>query len=108
MEATVKLLRHQGRRKPQHVINDEPGLRGRLALATGGGWAELRLASPDLRQLEPLALLADARLVTLHGDTLHFRGIEYGPDGTEHVQEWTARARGPHAQAQLFVAERPD
>jgi hypothetical protein len=108
MDATVKLLRQQGRRKPQHLIHDEPGLRGRLALATGGGWAELRLASPDPGQLEPLAVLYDARLVTLHGDTLHFRGIEYQPDGTEHIQEWTARARAPDPQRQLFAAERQE
>lgn len=102
MEATVKFLRQQGRRKPQHLINDEPGLRGRIALATGGGWAELRLASPDPRELAPLAVLHDVRLVTLHDDVLHFRGIEYAPDGTEHIQEWTARARAPERQGQLF------
>jgi hypothetical protein len=104
MEATVKLLRTQGRRKPQDAVNAEPGTRGTVVLAEGGN--QLRLASADGARIEPLLpVLHEARLVMLHNGTMLFRGVERGADGTEYVQEWSARVRLASRQGELFVAE---
>jgi hypothetical protein len=106
MDAMVKLLREQGRRKPIDTVNAERGALGRLVLATGGAGCELRLASYDDRCHEPLLpVLYDVRLLTLHGATMLFRGVERDAAGTEYVQEWSARVALAASQGQLFVAE---
>lgn len=101
MDATIKRLREQGRRKPMETVNADAGLRGTLALVPRAGGCELRLVGSG----PTLVVLHDARLMQLHGDTMLFSGIEYSPDGTAHVQELSARVRLALRQGELFAAD---
>jgi hypothetical protein len=101
MDATIKRLREQGRRKPMETINAEQGTRGTIALVPVAGGCELRLSGPAHLPM----ILHQATLTTLHGDTMLFSGLEYSPDGTAHVQEWSARVRLARWQGELFAAD---
>jgi hypothetical protein len=101
MDATIKRLREQGRRKPMNAVNTDPGLRGVLALVARAGKCELRLVGFDPAP----AVLFEARLMMLHGDVMLFSGIEYAQDGTAHEQEWSARVQPGWRQGELFAAE---
>jgi hypothetical protein len=75
MDATIKRLREQGRRKPMEIINADQGARGTIALVPVAGGCELRLSGAGPQP----AILHQPTLTTLHGDTMLFLGLEYSP-----------------------------
>lgn len=95
MYAKVKLLRQRGLRKHDREIQSDSGTDGDMTLAMCSGGCELKLSGDDGSRLEPiLPILYDARLVTMHGSKMLFRGIERGSDGAECVQEWSVLVIG--------------
>lgn len=92
MHYTVKILRHRGARRSEREIMSEPGTDGQLAGAHIGATFELKLFSGDgSRQEAVIPVLLDARLVSMHGDKMMFRGVEQGADGAQFVQEWSVK-----------------
>lgn len=90
MYSIVKRLRERGKRKYDRDIQADPGRAGTLTLALCGAGAELKLSNDDgSRQESIIPVLTDAKLVTMHGDKMLFRGTERGADGAEYVQEWS-------------------
>lgn len=90
MYSIVKRLRIRGLRKHDRDIQSDQGAGGDLTLAMCGGGAELKLSSDDGSRQEPIIpVLVDAKLVTMHGDKMLFRGTERGEGGAEYVQEWS-------------------
>jgi hypothetical protein len=92
MYATITCLRERGKRRNDHQIDSDPGTAGDLILAMVGGVYELKLADiDDSQQQKPIIpSLYDARLVSMHGNGMLFRGYERGSDGAGYVQEWRA------------------
>lgn len=92
MYARVKLLRQRGIRKHDREILSDAGTDGDMSLAMSSGRYELKLSGDDGSRLEPiLPVLFDARLITMHGNKMLFRGIERGADGAEFAQEWSVQ-----------------
>jgi hypothetical protein len=90
MYSIVKRLRHRGIRKNDREIQCDPGTAGDMTLALCSGSFELKLAADDGSRQEPIIpVLLDARLITMHGAKMLFRGAERGPDGAECTQEWS-------------------
>jgi hypothetical protein len=90
MYSIVKRLRQRGIRKHDREIQTDPGTVGDMTLALCSGSCELKLAADDGSRQEPIIpVLIEARLVTMHGAKMLFRGVERGPDGAECVQEWS-------------------
>lgn len=90
MYSIVKRLRSCGIRKHDRDIQSDQGAAGELTLSMCGGGPEVRLARHDDSRQEPIIpVLVDAKLVTMHGDKMLFRGIERGEDGAEFAQEWS-------------------
>jgi hypothetical protein len=90
MYSIVKQLRHRGIRKNDREIQSAQGTAGDMTLALCAGGCELKLSTDDGSRQEPIIpILAEARLITMHGNKMLFRGIERGPDGAEHIQEWS-------------------
>lgn len=89
----VKPLRVKGVRKHDREIASEAGIAGVLSLALVGPSYELKLhASNDGSSREAiLPILYDARLVSMHGDKMLFKGIERAgePDKAQYLQEWS-------------------
>lgn len=91
MYSMIKLLRDCGRRKhDQEIAKDQP-IEGDLTLALCSGSFDLKLAKrDDSRQLPIIPVLHDAKLTTMHGNRMLFRGIERNPQsGAEYAQEWS-------------------
>lgn len=92
MHYTVKILRHRGARRSERDILAEAGTDGQLAGAHIGPSFELKLFAGDSSRMEPLVpVLLDARLISMHGDKMLFRGVEQGADGAQFVQEWSVK-----------------
>jgi len=92
MYCKVKLLRTRGARKHDREISSDTPIEGDMTLAMCAGIYELKLAASDDSQMKPLIpILYDARLVTMHGDKMLFRGLERAgaePDA-QFLQEWS-------------------
>src|SRR5690348_10760994 len=91
MYSKVKVLRERGRRKHDHQIAKDESATGDLTLALCSGSFDLKLARPDDSRQEPVfPVLHDAKLTTMHGNKMLFRGVERDSQtGAEHVQEWS-------------------
>lgn len=92
MHGKVKRLRHQGRRLSNRDISQAPFIAGDLALSALRSSYVLTLRQPNTQAQEGIiAALWDARVVTMHGDGMLFRGEErpQGDDGPAYVQEWS-------------------
>jgi hypothetical protein len=95
MHSIVKRLRNRGVRKHDREIQTDPGTAGDMTLALCSGGCELKLAADDGSRQEPIIpVLYEARVVTMHGTKMLFRGIERGPDGAEYAQEWSVLVTG--------------
>jgi hypothetical protein len=92
MYATITRLRERGKRRSDHDIQNDPGTTGDMRLAAVAGILELSLAAiEDEQQRKPIIQsLYDAKLVTMHGNGMLFRGYEKGTDDAGYVQEWRA------------------
>jgi hypothetical protein len=92
MYSIVKRLRTRGIRKHDREIQSDQGLAGDLTLAMCAAGPELKLSSDDGSRQEPIIpVLNDAKLITMHGDKMLFRGFERGEGGAEYAQEWSVK-----------------
>jgi hypothetical protein len=94
MYGKVKRLRHHGARLSNRDVSQASFIEGDLALAALRSSYVLTVRRPDSQaQAGSVAELWDARLVTMHGDAMLFRGEErpQGEDGPAFVQEWSVR-----------------
>jgi hypothetical protein len=92
MHYTVKILRHRGARRSEREIMADAGTDGQLAGAHIGSTFELKLFGGDgSRQEAVIPVLLEARLISMHGDKMMFRGVEQGADGAQFVQEWSVK-----------------
>jgi hypothetical protein len=94
MYGKVKLLRQHGRRLKDREISQAPYLEGDLTLAALRSSYVLEVRRPESQNSTGVvAALWEARLVTMHGDGMLFRGEErpQGDDGPAFVQEWSVR-----------------
>jgi hypothetical protein len=92
MYSKVKTLRVRGARKHERDFSAEEPTAGDMTLAMCAGVYELKLAATDDSQQKPLIpTLYDARLVTMHGNKMLFRGLErVGTDAdAQFLQEWS-------------------
>jgi hypothetical protein len=90
MYSIVKRHRVRGVRKSEREIVADWGVQGELTLASCGPSYELKLSADDGSRQEPIIpILFDARLTSMHGAKMLFRGCERGPDGAEYIQEWS-------------------
>lgn len=92
MYCKVKILRHRGARRSGQEIAADTGTEGDLTLTSVGADLQLKLAATDDSQQKPLIpVLIDARLVTMHGNKMLFRGLERAgaEDGAQYLQEWS-------------------
>ena len=95
MHYTVKILRHRGARRSEREIMSESGTDGQLVGVHVGATFELKLFDGDGSRMDAIIpVLIDARLISMHGDKMLFRGVEQGADGAQFVQEWSVRVSG--------------
>jgi hypothetical protein len=94
MYSIVKRLRTRGLRKHDREIQSDQGTEGDLTLAMCGAGPELKLSRDDGSRQEPIIpVLIDAKLITMHGDKMLFKGIEREEGGAEYVQEWSVMVK---------------
>lgn len=94
MYVKAKQLRARGQRRPHQEIAADDGKVGELTLAMVGPSMHLNLNDPASSVHAPLLpLLYEARLTTMHGDKMLFRGEErpQGEAGPAYVQEWSVQ-----------------
>lgn len=92
MYSLVKVLRTQGRRRHDREILSATPAEGDLTLTICGGFPELKLCAPNALPATPLIpSLLEARVITMLGNKMLFRGIEREPSGAEHIQEWSVQ-----------------
>jgi hypothetical protein len=92
MYGKVKRLRERGLRLPDRDIGKAVFVQGEITLAGLGGTLVLEVKDPNSQVGESLfPRLYDARLITMHGDKMLFKGEErpQGDAGPAYVQEWS-------------------
>lgn len=95
MYVRAKRLREHGRRRHNQEIATDDGVAGELTLASVGAVYQLNLNDPNSSVHAPLLpVLYEARLITLHGDKMLFKGEErpQGDAGPAYTQEWSVRS----------------
>ena len=79
-------------RRHEREIHSAAPAEGDLTLFICNGAPELKIAAKDDQQANPLIPpLIDARLTTMHGNKMLFRGVERDASGAEYVQEWSVQ-----------------
>lgn len=94
MYVRAKQLRERGRRRHNQEIAADQGKVGELTFAMVAGSYQLNLNDPNSSVHAPLfPVLHDARLTTMHGEKMLFKGEErpQGDDGPAYVQEWAVQ-----------------
>nr|WP_314540171.1 hypothetical protein [uncultured Massilia sp.] len=94
MYGKVKRLRERGRRMNDREIAQAPFVEGELKLVGLAMSYILEVTDPTSQVGQSLfPTLYDARLVTMHGDGMLFKGEErpQGEGGPAYVQEWSVR-----------------
>lgn len=92
MYSIVKQPRTRRQRKHEREILLAPPTEGDLTTFYCSGMPELKLSAHNDQQTQPLIPpLLDAKLTTMHGNKMLFKGIERGSDGAEYVQEWSVQ-----------------
>jgi hypothetical protein len=94
MHVKAKQLRARGQRRSSQEIAADEGKIGELTLALVGPSYQLNLNDPASSVHAPLLpLLYEARLTTMHGDKMLFKGEErpQGEAGPVYVQEWAVQ-----------------
>jgi hypothetical protein len=92
MYSIVKVLRTRGQRKHDRDISSATPLEGDLTLFYCAGSPELKLAARgDSTGTPVVPLLIDARLTSMHGNKMLFKGIERDFSGAKFVQEWSVQ-----------------
>jgi hypothetical protein len=92
MYSKVKRLRERGQRLHDRDIGQAPYVDGELTLVSMAGTFVLQVKDPNSQVGDSLfPRLYDARLITMHGDKMLFKGEErpQGDAGPAYVQEWS-------------------
>ena len=98
MLVKVKILRQCGARRSDREIGADAGVDGRISLYQSGGQCELKLFADDGSRQEPIVpILFDAKVVTIHGDKMLYRGIERAgaAEDAQYLQEWSVMVLAP-------------
>lgn len=95
MYSKVKLLRQRGARRRDQEIGADLGTAGHLTLASMGGIYQLQLYAQgdDSHQTPLVPVLFDAKIISMHGARMMFRGFERAgdqvdPGAQSFMQEW--------------------
>jgi len=93
MYGRVKQLRQRGKRMSDREIASASFLEGDLVVHGIGGVIMAELKQPNTQVGEPLLVLYEARLITMHSSSMLLKGDErpQGKDGPAYVQEWSVR-----------------
>lgn len=93
MQAKVKRLRERGQRMSDHQIAAAVPVEGELRVYGMGGAIQATITDPDSQVAEPLLLLHEAKLTTMHGAGMLLKGEErpQGDKGPAYIQEWSVR-----------------
>jgi hypothetical protein len=92
MYGKVKRLRERGARLSDRDIGQAPFVQGEITLAGLGATHVLAVKDPNSQVGDSLfPRLYEARLITMHGDKMLFKGEErpHGDTGPAYVQEWS-------------------
>lgn len=92
MYGKVKRLRERGQRLSDRDIGQAPHVEGELTLVSMAGTFVLQVKDPNSQVGDSLfPRLYEARLTTMHGDKMLFKGEErpQGDTGPAYVQEWS-------------------
>ena len=92
MYGKVKQLRERGARLHERDIGQAPFVQGDITLVGLGPTHVLEVKDPNSQVGNSLfPRLYDARLTTMHGDKMLFKGEErpQGDSGPAYVQEWS-------------------
>ena len=98
MRAKVKRLRERGQRMSDHQIAAAVPVEGELVVHGMRGMTMAEVQQPDSQVTEPLLVLYEVRLTTMHGAGMLLKGEERpeGDKGPAYIQEWSVRfAREP-------------
>ena len=93
MYGKVKQLRQRGKRMSDREIAAAPFVEGDIVVHGVGGVTVAEVKQPNTQVGDPLLVLYEARLTTMHGAGMLFKGEErpQGNDGPAYVQEWSVR-----------------
>lgn len=92
MYSKVKPLRTRGKRSAERDIHTAKPQEGIITMFMCGGAPELKLSAKNDSTATPLIpVLYEARLTTMHGNKMLFKGIEKDSSGAEYVQEWSVQ-----------------
>lgn len=93
MIAKVKLLRQRGQRMSDNEIARATFVEGELVVHGMGGMILAELQRPGNQVAEPLLMLYEAKLTTMHGPGMLLKGEErtQGDKGPAYIQEWSVR-----------------
>lgn len=90
MYSKIKRLRKRGVRLHDRDIQSLKADEGDVTLVYCSGAPELKLSAWDDSTAKPvIPVLYDAKLVTMHGNKMLFKGLERDANGAEHAQEWS-------------------
>ena len=98
MHGKVKRLRERGRRLTDREIAQAPFVEGEVRLFGLAMTYVLEVKDPASQVSQSMfPTLYDARLITMHGDGMLFKGEErpHGDAGPAYVQEWSVRVALP-------------
>ena len=93
MYGRVKQLRQRGKRMSDREIAAAPFVEGDIVVYGLAGVTVAEVRERNTQVGDPLLVLYDARLTTMHGAGMLFKGEErpQGNDGPAYVQEWSVR-----------------
>lgn len=93
MRAKVKRLRERGQRMSDRQIASAAFVEGEVVVHGMGGMILAELQLPGNQVADPLLVLYDAKLTTMHGAGMLLKGEErpHGDKGPAYVQEWSVR-----------------
>lgn len=93
MYGRVKQLRQRGKRMSDREIATAPFVEGDIVVYGLAGVTVAEVRQRNTQVGDPLLVLYDARLTTMHGVSMLFKGEDrpQGNDGPAYVQEWSVR-----------------
>ncbi len=93
MQVRVKQLRERGQRMSDRQIDSAIPVEGELRVYGLGGAIQATLTDPNSQVAEPLLLLHEVKLTTMHGAGMLLKGEErpQGDKGPAYIQEWSVR-----------------
>ena len=93
MHGKVKLLRERGKRLSDREIAAAHFVEGAVEVHSVGGVTVAEVNDASSQVAEPLLVLYEARLTTMHSGGMLLKGEErpQGNQGPAYIQEWSVR-----------------